>query len=73
MQFKALFERFKHFDSLEEGDPDYEHVSSRIKALITNMHDNKNSGWQKTKKQAGPIKKKDDIENEVMKENQDKK
>lgn len=54
-------------------DPNCEKCSNRVRLLIQNMFENKSSGWQKSKKGDGKIKTKDTIENEVMKENQDKK
>lgn len=42
--------------------------SSRIKLLIKNMFDNKNSGWKKTIESSKEIKKKDEIERLVSKQ-----
>lgn len=69
----ALFARFEHLQNMKNDDPDHDKCSNRVRLLIQNMFENKASNWQKSKKVDGKIKKKDDIENEVMRENQDKK
>lgn len=55
-RFKELME-----DTTEKYD-----ISNRIKLLIKNMFDNKESGWQKTKdKNDGGPKTKQEVQNEV--------
>ena len=46
--------------------------SARIKLLIKNMFDNKNSGWQKSKEENKEIKKKAEIEQQVTKQADEK-
>jgi hypothetical protein len=54
---------------MKDEDPDSSKCSNRVRLLVQNMFDNRETGWSKTKKGGdGKIKKKDDIENEVMKE-----
>jgi D-serine dehydratase len=53
-------------------DPDNQKncVSLRIKILIKNMFDNKDSGWKKTKEES-KIQKKDEVEKQVKLKDQE--
>lgn len=72
-QLETIYTRFTYLQNMPDEDPNCEKCSNRVRLLIQNMFENKASGWMKSKKGDGKIKNKDTIENEVMKENQDKK
>jgi len=62
---KAIFDRFKEFETLSLDDP-RNRCENRIKILITNMFSNKASGWAKSKEEK-KIQTKDEIAKEVLK------
>lgn len=66
----ALFERLTQLETMKEDDPK-NRASLRIKILIKNMFDNKQSGWAKSKEEK-KIQKKQEVENQVLKQDAEK-
>lgn len=62
---ELTYGRFKNLQDMTETDPN-NRASLRVKLLIKNMFENKNSGWQKSKAGTKELLKKADIEQQVM-------
>lgn len=67
--YDSIYERLKELETLSAESPK-NRASLRIKILIKNLFDNKDSGWSKTKEES-KIQKKDEIAKQVIKKDQE--
>jgi hypothetical protein len=71
-KLNEVFKQFKYLENCDSTDPTKKTVSTRVKLLIKNMFDNKESGWKKSEDKNSEIQTKKEIEDEVFKKAQEK-
>lgn len=63
---KNIFIQFEYLMNSDDSNKEKLSVSQRLKLLIKNMFENKNSGWSKSKNLNSELKNKKEVEDEVM-------